>query len=68
MSIQSSRDVKASGATGTLCPRSGPYKCSSHPDIVVFFSKGATFTVCPSREHATNWTMVRTADSLAAAG
>jgi hypothetical protein len=67
MSIQNSRDVNASGITGTLCTKTGPYKCSNHPEIIVFFRKGTTFTVCPAREHSTNWLMVRTADSVAAA-
>jgi hypothetical protein len=67
MSIQNSKDVKASGITGTVCPRTGPYKCSSHPEIIVFFRRGDTFTVCPSREHSASWLMVRSADSVAAA-
>lgn len=68
MSIQKSKDVNASGITGTVCTRSGPYKCGSHPEIIVFFRRGATFTACPAGQHSTNWVMVRTADSVAAAG
>jgi hypothetical protein len=69
MSVQTTtKDVRATGATGTLCPRSGPYKCNDHPQIIVSFQKGATFTVCPAKEHATTWSMVRSADAVAAAG
>ncbi len=68
MSIQKSKDVNASGITGTVCPRTGPYKCGSHAEIIVFFRRGATFTACPAQGHSTNWVMVRTADSVAAAG
>ncbi len=68
MSIQKSKDVQANGITGTVCPRTGPYKCSNHPEIVVFFKRGNTFTACPAREHAASWVMVRSADSVAAAG
>lgn len=67
MSFQGAKDVKATGATGAVCPRSGPYKCASHAQIIVIFKRGDTFTVCPAREHPTNWLMVRTADSGAVA-
>jgi hypothetical protein len=68
MSMQKSKDINASGITGTLCTRSGPYKCGTHPEIIVFFKRGATFTACPAQAHSTNWVMVRNADSVAAAG
>lgn len=67
MTFQTSRDVSASGTTGTLCQKSGPYKCGTHPQIIVIFKKGDRFAACPAKDHATTWYMVRTADAETAA-
>jgi hypothetical protein len=67
MTFQTSKDVKASGTTGALCQSSGPYKCMSHPEIILFFRKGDKFSVCPAKDHATTWYMVRSADADTAA-
>ena len=56
---QNSRDVGATGSTGTICQRSGPYRCNSHTQIIVFYKRGDRFTACPARGHATTWQMVR---------
>lgn len=60
MKIQVSTDVTATGGTGTVCQRSGPYKCNSHTEIIVFFKRGDRFPTCPvNRGHSTTWSMVR---------
>ncbi len=74
MSIQSSgpesrsTPLSASGKSTTVCQRSGPYRCNTHPEIVVLFGKGQRFTNCPANNessrntnagHATTWSVVR---------
>jgi hypothetical protein len=55
-----SQKMEASGATGTVVAKSGPYKCNTHEEIVVIFKKGAKFTACPhSKGHNTVWSVVR---------
>jgi hypothetical protein len=55
-----STDVVSSGGTGTVCQRSGPYRCNSHTDTVVIFRRGDRFPACPmERGHATTWSIVR---------
>jgi len=66
MIFQTTKDVTASGTTGTLCQSTGPYKCNSHPEIILIFKKGSKFTVCPAKNHSTTWNMVRSADAVAA--
>jgi hypothetical protein len=39
----------------------------SHPEIILFFRKGDKFSVCPAKDHATTWYMVRSADADTAA-
>lgn len=67
-----SRDTGASGISAAICQAGGPYKCSTHPDVVVSFSKGQKFTACPmpvdatkvaAAGHSTNWVMVRETDA-----
>jgi hypothetical protein len=62
-----SRAAEASGRTGTVCSKSGPYQCISHVEIVMIFKSGDRFTNCPVNDapsknegHATTWSMVRT--------
>lgn len=66
------RDAAANGSTGTICQIGGPYKCNTHPDVLISFSKGQQFTACPmpvdstksaAAGHTTAWIMVREADS-----
>ena len=67
-------DRAGSGSTGTVCQYSGPYKCSTHPDIIVSFQRGQSFSACPvavdlrkaetGAGHSTSWEMVREADSV----
>lgn len=66
------RDAAGSGGTGSTCLYGGPYKCSTHPDVIVSFSKGQKFTACPmpvdasktaAAGHSTNWAMVRETDA-----
>jgi hypothetical protein len=55
-----SQDVTATGGSGAICQRSGPYKCNSHEDVVVVFQRGDRFTSCPMNNgHATTWSVVR---------
>lgn len=56
---QDSKDVSASGSTGSVVQRTGPYKCNSHGEIIVFFKKGDKFAACPAKNHATTWSMVK---------
>lgn len=66
MIVQTSTDVVASGATGTVCQRSGPYKCNSHAEIVVIFKRGDRFPACPmNKGHNTTWSVVRTPSTSA---
>ncbi len=59
---QTQTPVTSSGKSGTLCSNTAPYKCSTHPTVVVFFKKGETFSNCPSSSsssgHATTWATV----------
>ena len=55
---QTSTNVSSSGKTGTVCQRSGPYRCNTHTDFIVFVTKGAKFPSCP-RSHSTTWSVVR---------
>jgi len=66
------RDRAGSGSTGTVCEHSGPYKCSTHPEIIVSFQRGQKFTPCPAavetsktsgEGHPTSWVMVRETDA-----
>jgi hypothetical protein len=60
MRTQVSTDVVSSGGTGTFCQKTGPYKCNSHTNIVVFFKRGDRFPACPmNRGHSTTWSIVR---------
>ena len=61
MRIQNaSTDVVAGGGSNSVCQRSGPYKCNSHPDTIVVFKRGDRFTACPMNNgHATTWSVVR---------
>ena len=59
----SATSVQASGTTGGTCQVTGPYKCSSHGSIVIFFKRGQKFTACPSANsssgHNATWVMVQ---------
>jgi hypothetical protein len=67
---QTSTQIDASGKTGAVCLRTGPYKCNKHAEIMVIFKKGDKFSVCPFTEsegsrtegHDTTWVMVRDTD------
>jgi hypothetical protein len=52
-----------SGKTGTICQKSGPYKCTTTPVVTVFFKKGAKFTNGPKTGSAngqlTTWVLVK---------
>jgi hypothetical protein len=58
---QTQTPVTSSGKSGTVCPNTAPYKCSTHTTVVVFFKKGETFSNCPSGSsagHSTTWAVV----------
>lgn len=67
------KDVGGSGGTDGICQYSGPYKCSTHTEIIVSFQKGQKFHPCPvppetsktAAGHVTTWVMVREADAAA---
>ncbi len=54
--------VTASGKTGTVCQKSGPYKCTTTPSVTIFVSKGDKFPNGPktgsTTGQATTWVMV----------
>lgn len=62
MSVQT-KDVVASGSTGAIVQKSGPYKCISHVEIIVFFKTGDKFTLCPAKNHNATWATVRESDA-----
>ena len=54
--------VTAGGRTGEICQKTGPYKCSTSPVVIVSVKKGAIFpsgprTGTPSTQ-STTWTLV----------
>lgn len=59
----SATSVQTSGTTNGTVQTSGPYKCSSHSDIVMFFKSGQKFPACPSATstsgHAATWILIR---------
>jgi hypothetical protein len=58
---QTQTPVTSSGQTGTVCQKSGPYKCNTHTTVVIFFKNGQTFSNCPSGSttgHSTTWAVV----------
>lgn len=64
--IVQTKEVVASGSTGTIVQKSGPYKCLSHVEIIVFFKAGDKFSVCPAKNHNAGWATVRESDAAAA--
>lgn len=54
---ETSRPVAASGATGTICRASGPYRSGRNVKIVVFVQSGEKFPV-DSDGANTTWTQV----------
>ncbi len=63
MSVQTSRSVTSSGTTGSVCPNSGPYRCGSHKEIIVFFKRGDKFSACPAKNHSTTWSVVKESEA-----
>jgi hypothetical protein len=59
----SATSVQTTGITNGTCQTSGPYKCSSHSNIVMFFKSGQKFTACPSANsssgHSTTWILIQ---------
>jgi hypothetical protein len=51
----SSTAVSASGKTGTICSKTGPYKSSS--GVVIFIRSGSKFPYDPATSKATIWSM-----------
>lgn len=51
-----------SGTTGQKCPKSGVYKCETHPRNEIPLSEGETFPPCSwNGGHGTKWILVREA-------
>lgn len=59
MSETSAREVSGSGTTGGTVQTSGPYKCATHGEIVVFLKSGQKYPACPNSTsrtgHSTTW-------------
>ena len=53
---ESARPIAASGASGTTCAASGPYRSSRNAQVVVFLKKGDKFPV-DSDGAKTTWTL-----------
>jgi len=59
-SLQTSQELRVSGATGTVCPKSGPYHCNTHSELILFIKKDDKFPMCPvDKGHPTTWSMIR---------
>ena len=50
--------ISASGTTNSTCQKSGPYKCTRHPSIILFMRSGQRFPVDPVDGASTGWSMV----------
>jgi hypothetical protein len=54
--------VTASGTTGQTCQKTGPYKCSTSPVVIVAIEKGDIFPPGPRAgapsSQSTTWTLV----------
>jgi hypothetical protein len=61
--LQSATLVSASGTTGTICQKSGPYKCTTTPQVTMFIKKGQKFPGGPvsgsTKTQKTTWNMVK---------
>ncbi len=60
---QSATTLTASGFTGATCQKSGPYKCSTSPQVTMYVAKGQKFPKGPKTGSTTGqnttWTMVK---------
>jgi hypothetical protein len=64
MSVQtSSTALTTSGSTGSLCSKTGPYRCGTHKQVIVTFTRGNKFTNCPASNHKTSWAVVRESEA-----
>jgi hypothetical protein len=54
--------LAASGRTGDICQSTGPYRCSTSPEVIVSVKKGASFPLAPqtgsTTGQSTTWTFV----------
>jgi len=54
--------VTASGRTGEICQKTGPYKCTTSPSVIVTFKKGTQFSRAPKDNdpagQVTTWNFV----------
>lgn len=53
---ETARPIAASGATGTTCAATGPYRSGRNAHVVVFLKKGDKFPV-DSDGAKTTWTL-----------
>ena len=53
---ETARPIGASGATGTTCPASGPYKSTRNAKVTIFVKKGDKFPV-DTDGAKTTWTL-----------
>ncbi|MCI0661393.1 MAG: hypothetical protein L0220_09995 [Acidobacteria bacterium] len=60
---QSFTTFTVSGKTGTICQRSGPYKCTTSPQVTIFVKRGQKFPLGPktgsTKGQFTTWVMVK---------
>jgi hypothetical protein len=53
---ETARPIAASGATGSTCPSSGPYRSNRNAKVIVFVKKGSKFPA-DTDGAATTWTL-----------
>lgn len=58
-----STSLTVSGSSGSICPKTGPYRCGTHKQVIVTFVRGNKFTSCPAGNHKTSWSVVRASEA-----
>jgi hypothetical protein len=59
----STQSLTASGSSGAIVSKSGPYRCGTHKQVIVIFKRGSKFTNCPAGNHKANWGVVRESEA-----
>ena len=55
--------LTSGGSSGSLCPKTGPYRCGTHKQVIVTFVRGTKFTNCPAGNHKASWGIVRESEA-----
>jgi hypothetical protein len=53
---ETARPIAASGATGSICPSTGPYRSSRNAHVIIFLKRGDKFPV-DADGAKTTWTL-----------